>query len=134
MKNKILKRIIILIVTVPVFLFSCSEKKETLLPPEPYGVFIEDAAGKICSRMLKCYRKMYRTVSPERQKEISAENCRSSALDRIDEKLAVHTDKMKLLSVMCYSAILDADCDQLAVTALWNPACVQLRDISNRAE
>lgn len=125
--------IIKLYVLILISAVSCSEKKYTLLPGEPYRPFIEDAAGKICEKMLVCYRKIYRTVAPVRQREISVQNCRKSALENLDEKLAQHTGKMKTLSVICYAAILDAPCDQMAVTALWNPACVQLRDLSNRA-
>jgi hypothetical protein len=131
MNKKISKVISVLIMFSVFFSASCKEKKVILLPPEPYDIFIKDTTEKMCNKMLYCYKKMYRTVSPERQKEISVENCRNGALKDLDLKISLHDQKMKILSVMCYDSVINTECDQMAVTALWNPACVQLRDMSN---
>ena len=85
----------------------------------------------ICTRLKYCTNKIIRTLSPGLQNRVTVAGCVETALDGLDAKLAVHTPQMMQFSVLCYEAIVEAPCDQIAFMAYWNPACTRLRQISN---
>lgn len=112
-------------------LFSC-DSPEKLPDTTDYAEFITQSADLMCHKIQRCYIKFYRTLSPEMQQRISLKRCRKSALRDLDTKLARHTPRMKILSAICYEAILDSPCKRFAVVAIWHPACLQLRRETDR--
>ncbi|MDH5656396.1 MAG: hypothetical protein OEZ34_10840 [Spirochaetia bacterium] len=101
--------------------------REELPPPDNYKNFIEVSADLMCRKMMKCYEKLYRTVSQEARRKITSENCRKTVLVDLDSKLEKHTPKMKLLSVQCYQKILDTPCNKFAEISMFAPECMSLR-------
>ena len=104
----------------------CAKEKE-LPPPENYKLFTEVSAELLCEKMLVCYEKLYRTVSPALRKELTVDSCKKTALKDLDKKLALHTPRMKFLSVSCYKAILKTPCNQFAAISVFDPTCSALR-------
>lgn len=102
-------------------------RKKEPPPIEDYPHFLEVSTDLICERMLFCYQKIYRTLSPQLQRRISPKSCRRAALKDLKAKLAYHTPLMKILSAQCYRAVLDAPCGRIAAVAVWEPACLLLR-------
>lgn len=110
------------------FLLALSQCGKKELPPiNDYPHFLEVSTERICDRMLYCYQKIYRTLSPQLQRRITPEGCRRAALKNLEVKLAYHTPLMKTLSAQCYEAILEAPCKTIAAVAVWNPSCLLLR-------
>lgn len=113
------------------FAGSCREPKPTLPSPANYPEFVKASAEAICTRLKYCTTKIIRTLSPGLQNRVTVDGCVDTALTEVDAKLAVHTPQMIQFSVICYQAIVEAPCNQIAFMAYWNPACTQLRQISN---
>ncbi|MCR9142994.1 MAG: hypothetical protein NXI24_12140 [bacterium] len=109
----------------------CREPKPELPSPTNYPEFVKAGAEAICIRLKHCTTKIIRTLSPGLQNRVTVDGCVETALDNAEAKLAVHTPEMIQFSVLCYQAIVEAPCDQLALMAYWHPACTQLRQISN---
>jgi len=127
------KRIVLSILTgIVLFGSGCGEKKESLPPAGNYREFIEVSSRLLCAKMLRCYEKLTRTVSPASQSELTPEKCSATATRDLDEKLALHTEPMKQLSVFCYTALLKAPCHRFALQAYWDPACHKLREESEK--
>ena len=110
---------------------ACREPKPELPSPANYPEFVKGSAEAICTRLKYCTNKIIRTLSPGLQNRVTVAGCVETALDGLDAKLAVHTPQMMQFSVLCYEAIVEAPCDQIAFMAYWNPACTRLRQISN---
>lgn len=113
-----------------VSIFSLSFCKREEPRPDPaadYEAYIHWASGRICSRILDCFSNLYRTVSPDLQKEITVENCRTAALENLKSKLDLHTPSMKANSVKCYETLLEASCPDFGTLAYWDPSCMLLR-------
>lgn len=110
----------------------CSQKAKPVELPSiaNYPEFLKVSSDALCKKMLTCYEKMYRTLSPELKVQVNVQSCVDSALSNLDEKLAVHTDEMKLFSKLCYQAAIETPCDQFAAVAAFYPACTKLRDLS----
>lgn len=111
----------------------CGEQKE--MTPDPvtdYEGFIRFNADRICEKSLRCMVRLTRSMSPETKKLLDAEQCKNAALKNLEEKLALHTPQMKMLSVSCYQAILDSSCKKFAETAYWDLNCLQLRKLSKK--
>ena len=116
-----------------VFMISCRQEKVSLPDPKKdYKAYIVKATGAMCEKMLGCYEKINRNVSPEFQKLITKEKCTERALKDLDEKLSVQTPTMLIHSVSCYDAILDTDCKEMGLVSMYHPSCISLRDESNK--
>lgn len=124
-------RILLAIALVLVFASGCREPKPELPSPANYPEFIKGGAEAICIRLKYCTTKIIRTLSPGLQNRVTVSGCVETALADAEKKLAVHTPEMIQFSVLCYQAIVEAPCDQIALMAYWHPACNRLRQVSN---
>ncbi|MEQ9366692.1 MAG: hypothetical protein RIF32_20805 [Leptospirales bacterium] len=113
------------------FTNACREPKPDLPSPANYPEFIQGGAEAICTRLKYCTTKIIRTLSPGLQNRVTVDGCVDTALSNVEAKLAVHTPEMIQFSVLCYQAIVEAPCDQIALMAYWHPACNRLRQVSN---
>ncbi len=112
----------------PLLLSGCGVSSKDLPDPSrSYEQFVRTGVKLVCSRMLRCYKKIYRTLPPDSIRRINQESCEESALENLSWKLSQHTPEMKRLSVECYISILDAPCPSFAAVAYWTPSCLQLR-------
>jgi hypothetical protein len=111
----------------------CAGKTTDLPPSENYEGFLKQVTPLLCEKMLVCYEKLTRTVSPEAFRELTPENCARVALQNLETKIAAHSESMKKLSIICYEAELSAPCHQFATIAYWHPACSALRVESEKA-
>ncbi len=126
------KIITILIVVLVLSAAACKQKKTELPSPLDYSAYITAAAEALCTKMIQCSEKLYRTISPDLQQQITVDKCREAALENLEEKLKKHTPAMKQYSVLCYTAVFDAPCNQFAAIAIWNPACAALKAESEK--
>jgi hypothetical protein len=98
-----------------------------------YNEFIDYHVNYFCKKSIECNQPLIRTISVEEQKKVTVETCIQTAKEEIQNKLKLHTEEMKLLSVSCYAALRDANCKKMLLVQFTHPACLKLRETSNEA-
>ncbi len=107
--------------------FTCAKPDLRPDPVTDYPAYVAWASRGICDRILFCFSSLARSVSPEKQKQITVANCSASALKDLDRKIALHTPSMRENSVKCYETLLEADCFDFGALVYWDPSCMMLR-------
>ena len=106
----------------------CGDRHESV--PDPvadYPGYIRATTGLLCEKMLTCYEKVYRGLPARDRALVTRETCEAAALENLEWKLARHTEEARLYSVICYRALLNSDCNQIAAVSAFDPGCLELR-------
>ena len=114
-------------------LVTCSPQPQPLPESANFREYIEVVSQRMCHKMHSCYAKIFRTLPGAISEKIDGKQCVSTVLKNSDYKIPLHTPKMKLLSVACYNAILEAPCKSFGEVAFFQPECIELNYMADQA-
>lgn len=108
------------------------QKKPRVSAEVVYREYIVETAHAMCEHLLYCFEPFTRALSPAMQKEVTVDQCVNSATADLDAKLARMTPELELLSRECYTALLEAPCNEFGLVAYWNFSCIRIRSEIDR--
>lgn len=111
----------------------CNADSKSIPDPQNYASFVRFHIDFFCKKSIECNQPLIRTISVSERDKVTVENCKEEALTNFERKLELHTNEMKSVSVICYKALREASCKKMLLVQFTHPACLRLRESSNRA-